>query len=96
MKETIITLSNERNIFIVSNCQSGYIELFLEKTGLGEYVKDIECFGNTGKQKNENIRILMERNGLEHAGLCGDILETVKRQRRQEFHLSLLNMGLEM
>lgn len=74
VKETIITLSNERNIFIVSNCQSGYIELFLEKTGLGEYVKDIECFGNTGKQKNENIRILMERNGLEHAVYVGDTL----------------------
>lgn len=74
VKETIIALSKERNIFIVSNCQSGYIELFLEKTGLGDYVKDIECYGNTGKQKDENIRILMERNGLEHAVYVGDTL----------------------
>lgn len=74
VKETIITLSKKRNIFIVSNCQSGYIELFLEKTGLGDYVKDIECYGNTGKQKDENIRILMERNGLEHAVYVGDTM----------------------
>lgn len=84
VKETIIALSKERNLFIVSNCQSGYIELFLEKTGLGDYVKDIECYGNTGKQKDENIRILMARNGLKHAVYVGDTLGDYEAAKKAE------------
>lgn len=70
--DTIQTLSKKLPVFIVSNCQSGYIELFLEKTKLSSYVKDIECFGNTGKKKGENIRLLMERNHLKHPVYVGD------------------------
>jgi phosphoglycolate phosphatase len=70
--ETIRTISRSMPVFIVSNCQSGYIELFLEKTGLGDCVTDIECYGNTGKNKGENIRLLAERNHLEHPVYLGD------------------------
>ena len=70
--DTIQTLSEKLPVFIVSNCQSGYIELFLEKTKLSSYIKDIECFGNTGKKKGENIRLLMERNHLKHPVYVGD------------------------
>ena len=35
--EVIRTLAERYPLFIVSNCQSGYIELFLEKTGLGKF-----------------------------------------------------------
>lgn len=59
-------------VFIVSNCQSGYIELFLRKTGLAPYVKDIECFGNTGKSKGENIADLAARNHLQTPVYVGD------------------------
>lgn len=72
VKDTIRALSRKLPVFIVSNCQSGYIELFLEKTGLGTNVKDIECFGNTGKTKGENIRLLMDRNGLDNPIYVGD------------------------
>lgn len=72
VKETIRELAKTIPIFIVSNCQSGYIELFLEKTGLTDVVKDIECFGNTGKCKGDNIRLLAERNGLEAPVYVGD------------------------
>ncbi len=65
VKETIKKLyEKECQLFIVSNCQTGYIELVLEKNGLTEYIKDFECFGNTGKQKSENIRSICDRNGL--------------------------------
>lgn len=70
--DTVKEISKKMPVFIVSNCQSGYIELFLEKTKLGDYVKDIECFGNTGKTKGENIRLLMERNHLESSVYVGD------------------------
>lgn len=64
--ETIRIMAQEqhRKLYVVSNCQRGYIELFLEKNGLGEYVSDTECYGNTGKGKGDNIHLLMERNGI--------------------------------
>lgn len=70
--DTIKRLSERLPVFIVSNCQAGYIELFLEKTGLGPYVTDTECYGNTGRGKAENIRLVVERNGLKAPVYVGD------------------------
>lgn len=72
VRETLQKLAEKYRIFIVSNCQSGYIELFLQKTGLTEIVEDIECFGNTGKNKGENIRDVAERNHLKAPVYIGD------------------------
>ena len=70
--ETIRKLSGQVKVFIVSNCQSGYIELFLKKTGLAPYVTDTECFGDTGMKKAENIRLVVARNGLQQPVYVGD------------------------
>lgn len=72
VKETLRKLLEKHKLFIVSNCQCGYIELFMKKAGIGEYITDFECFGNTGKSKGENIRLLMERNEIEDAVYVGD------------------------
>ncbi len=72
LEDTLKTLYKDYDLFIVSNCQSGYIETFLEAHHMSGYIKDIECWGNTGKEKGENIRIIMKRNGLEHAVYVGD------------------------
>ncbi len=72
VQKTIRELSEHVPVFIVSNCQKGYIELFLDKTALGAYVTDFECFGNTGKSKDENIRLLVERNHLKRPVYVGD------------------------
>lgn len=72
VRETLISLSLNHSIYIVSNCQSGYIELFLEKNKLDAYVKDMECYGNTGMPKGENIKRLMARNQIEDALYVGD------------------------
>ncbi len=70
--ETIRSLSKKYRLFIVSNCQSGYIEAFLKNTGLGDCITDFTCPGDTGKLKGENIRIIMERNGIDAAVYVGD------------------------
>ena len=72
VKDTIREMSKSVRLFIVSNCQSGYIELSLEQTGLGPYITDIECYGNTGKGKADNIRLVVERNGLSSPVYVGD------------------------
>ena len=70
--ETIKKLSQKIPVFIVSNCQSGYIEVVMEKNGIAEYIKDFECFGNTGLLKDQNIRLIIERNNLKAAAYVGD------------------------
>ncbi len=57
---------------VVSNCQVGYIEAFLERHRLGACFDDRECFGRTGHGKADNIRLVLERNGLERALYLGD------------------------
>lgn len=71
--DTIRKLSKSCPLFIVSNCQSGYIELFLEKTGLSDCITDFECPGGTGLGKGPNIRLVMERNHLHAPVYVGDI-----------------------
>ncbi|MBR1802713.1 MAG: HAD-IA family hydrolase [Clostridia bacterium] len=70
--KTIKELSKNYELFIVSNCQSGYIEAFLNYYDLGHYFKDYECYGNTGKSKEYNINILMERNNIKNVVYVGD------------------------
>ena len=72
VKETIIELSKKYRLFIVSNCQCGYIELFMDKIGIKEYIEDYECFGNTGRCKGENIKLVIERNNLDEVVYVGD------------------------
>ena len=37
---TLESLSQKTDLYIVSNCQCGYIEVFLKTMGLGKYIKD--------------------------------------------------------
>lgn len=59
-------------LYIVSNCQQGYIECFLDYTGLGKYIRDHECSGRTGLSKAENICLVARRNGLQRPVYVGD------------------------
>ena len=61
---TIKELSKKYNLFIVSNCQSGYIESFINYYDLNNFIKDFECSGRTAKPKDENIHFIIERNNL--------------------------------
>lgn len=63
-------LSKSYKLFIVSNCQEGYIESFLEHYNLTEFFWDTECNGNTNKLKEENIKLLMNRNNLKQNQTC--------------------------
>ena len=70
--EILYLLSKEYPLYIVSNCQAGYIEAFLKVTNLGKYVTDFENPGRTGKPKADNIRLVIERNNLDKAFYVGD------------------------
>ena len=59
-------------LYIVSNCQSGYIETFFQWSHLGGCFRDFECWGNTGLSKPQNLRVLIDRNQLRHPVFVGD------------------------
>ncbi|WP_164463875.1 HAD family hydrolase [Chryseobacterium sp. G0186] len=64
VEETLKSLANTHHLFIVSNCQDGYIESFLEYYHFNDLFVDFESHGRTQKPKSENIQLLMERNQL--------------------------------
>jgi phosphoglycolate phosphatase len=59
-------------LYIVSNCQKGYIELFLRLSGFSRLFRDFECWGNTGRSKAENLGDLVRRNQLTAPVYVGD------------------------
>lgn len=73
LEETLAALAQNHRLFIVSNCQSGYIEAFLAHYGFGKYFQGILCWGDTHAPKGESIRILMERHSITNAAYVGDI-----------------------
>lgn len=72
--ETLTNLKKTHDLFIVSNCQDGYIEAFLEYYQFNDLFTDIESHGRTKKPKAENIKLIMERNHLsrENSVYIGD------------------------
>lgn len=72
LEETLAALAKEYQLYIVSNCQCGYIEAFLHAHKLNQYFKDIECWGNTGLFKGESNKLLMKRNDVTNAVYIGD------------------------
>lgn len=70
--EMLAKLSEAHPLFIVSNCADGYIQSFLTAHDTAKYIRDFECIGRTGKPKAENIRLIVERNGLENPVYVGD------------------------
>lgn len=72
IKETLEQLSKDHRLFIVSNSQCGYPELCMEKLGLTSYICGHLCFGDTGTEKGETIRRLMQRHDITSAVYIGD------------------------
>lgn len=73
LEKTLKRLKTKYHLYIVSNCQKGYIEAFLEHYGFGKYFDDIECYGNNLKVKGDNIALVVKRNKLDKAWYVGDI-----------------------
>ena len=72
VRETIKKLSERFGLYIVSNCQSGYIELTMKKNGIENFIRDHECYGDTKMGKADNLRLLVERNALKAPVYVGD------------------------
>lgn len=67
-------LSANHRLFIVSNCQCGYIEAFLNFSGFGSYFTDYMCWGDTQKHKSYTIGAIMDKHKCTNAVYVGDTL----------------------
>lgn len=72
VEETLKELSKKYKLFVVSNCQDGYIECFFKAHKLDKYFTDYECPGRTGLSKGENNKLVIERNNLKKPVYVGD------------------------
>ena len=72
VQETIKKLSEKYPLYIVSNCQDGYIEAFLKAHNFTDIFEDTECWGRTRAPKGVSNKILIERNNLNNPVYIGD------------------------
>ena len=70
--KTLLELKQRYHLCIVSNAQSGYIEAFLTAHKLWDVFDDHLAFGDTGKSKGENNRIVIARNSYRSPVYIGD------------------------
>lgn len=70
--EVLEKLSQTHKLAIVSNCNTGYIDCYMDSMGTKKYITDTECFGNTRCLKGENIKLVIERNGFKKPVYVGD------------------------
>lgn len=72
LEETLEILSKKYPLFIVSNCQHGYIEAFFSYHKIEKLFVDFEDSGDRGFSKGENIKRLIKKNGLKNPVYVGD------------------------
>lgn len=70
--ETLKKLSATYPLYVVTNAEDGYTQLFMEYAGVEDCIKDMEHAGVPGRTKADNIRILVERNDLKNPIYVGD------------------------
>jgi len=72
LEDTIKYLADKYKLYIVSNCQSGYIETFLKHCPVAEYFMGHQCYGSKGQPKAENINDIVKDHGLQSPVYVGD------------------------
>src|ERR1700761_503992 len=74
LNETLQYLSGKYKLFIVSNCQSGYIEVFFKISGLEHYFLGHQCYGTKNLPKADNIKDIVNDHNLSSPVYIGDTM----------------------
>ena len=74
LDETLAYLAANYRLFIVSNCQSGYIEVFFKISQMEHYFIGHQCYGTKGNPKAENIKDIVNDHGLKAPVYVGDTM----------------------
>ena len=74
LEETLKYLGTKYKLYIVSNCQSGYIEVFLDLNNMHPHFLGHQCFGTKGKPKADNIKDIVNDHQLKAPVYVGDTM----------------------
>ena len=72
LEATLSELSKHYKLYIVSNCQDGYIEAFYKAHKLDKYFTDYEHPDDRCLSKGENIKSVLIRNNFKNSIFVGD------------------------
>ncbi|GAA4338867.1 HAD family hydrolase [Mucilaginibacter gynuensis] len=72
LEEALSYLAGKYQLFLVSNCQSGYSEVFFEHGKMQKYFTGYQCFGTKGQPKHENIKDVVADFNLKAPVYIGD------------------------
>ncbi|MBQ7923433.1 MAG: HAD family hydrolase [Clostridia bacterium] len=72
VREVLTGLAERYPLFIISNCQAGYIDAFLAYHGFGHLITDYISSGDMGMAKADNIRYICRKHGLLKPVYVGD------------------------
>lgn len=72
LAETLAYLKSKYRLFIVSNCQAGYIEVFLNMEDMAGYFEGHQCYGTRGQPKFQNIKDVVADFNLKSPVYVGD------------------------
>lgn len=82
LEETLKKLYKKFKLFIVSNCQEGYVQCFFKiHPQLEQYFTDYEYHGRQGLSKAENIKLIISRHKLAGPVYVGDTERDLKEAR---------------
>lgn len=74
LEETLKYLGANYKLYIVSNCQRGYIEVFLDLNDMHPYFLAHQCFGTKGNPKADNIKDIVNDHDLKAPVYVGDTM----------------------
>lgn len=74
LEETLKYLSAKYRLYIVSNCQSGYIEVFFKTSGFENYFQGHQCYGTKNLPKADNIKDIVNDHALKAPVYVGDTM----------------------
>jgi phosphoglycolate phosphatase len=78
LEDALKYLSTKYKLFIVSNCQSGYIEVFFKISGLEHYFLGHQCYGTKSLPKADNIKDIVNDHNLKTPIYVGDTMGDYK------------------
>ena len=70
--EAVSRLAREFDVFLVSNCQDWYLELFLGFSGLGPLLSGVDCHGRSGLSKSKMLSQMKRAYSLAAPVYVGD------------------------
>lgn len=93
LEDVLIELTKQYKLSIVSNCAAGYIESFLESSGLGKYFIDFAAAAKMKVTKAEAIKAVLERNNIKNAIYIGDTIKDFEASKTAELQFVQAKYG---